>query len=160
MCGICGFTGQPEPLLLERMMRRLEHRGPDEEGSYTEPEVSLGARRLRVIDLKGGHQPMTNETGTVRVILNGEIYNYRELRSELIRKGHRFVSESDTEVLVHLYEEDGEDGVQRLRGMFAYAIWDGPRRALLLLRDRLGTKPLYYAAHADRLLFASELPAL
>jgi asparagine synthase (glutamine-hydrolysing) len=162
MCGICGFTGEPDPTLLERMMRRLEHRGPDEEGAHSESAVSLGVRRLRVIDPKGGHQPMTNETSTIWVVLNGEIYNYRELKEELIRKGHRFTSESDTEVLVHLYEEEGEDGVHRLRGMFAYALWDAPRQTLLLVRDRLGIKPLYYAERdsAHALAFASELPAL
>ena len=123
-------------------------------------------RRLRVIDPAGGHQPFTNETGTVWVVMNGEIYNYRELRDELIKKGHRFVSNCDTEVLVHLYEQEGEDGVHRLRGMFAYALWDRERQTLLLVRDRLGIKPLYYTVRAGRtegeggVVFASELPAL
>jgi len=166
MCGICGFTGQGEPALLDGMLRRLIHRGPDEEGRHQEPGVTLGVRRLRVIDPELGHQPMTNETGTVWVALNGEIYNYRELRDELIQKGHQFVSSCDTEVLVHLYEQDGEEGVHRLRGMFAYALWDRERQTLLLVRDRLGIKPLYYAVQASdtegerRLVFASELPAL
>src|SRR5436853_2029719 len=166
MCGICGFTGQGEPALLDGMLQRLVHRGPDEEGRHQEPGVALGVRRLRVIDLELGHQPMTNETGTVWVVLNGEIYNYRELREELILKGHRFVSNCDTEVLVHLYEQDGEEGIHRLRGMFAFALWDRARQTLLLVRDRLGIKPLYYAAQAGdtggerRLVFASELPAL
>ncbi len=148
------------------MLNRLVLRGPDEEGRHLEPGVALGIRRLCVIDPAGGHQPIANETGTVRVVLNGEIYNYRELREELIGKGHRFATNSDTEVLVHLYEQEGEDGLHRLRGMFAYALWDRPRRTLLLVRDRLGIKPLYYAVQAERgtgesgLAFASELPAL
>lgn len=152
--------------MLEPMLRRLVHRGPDEEGRHEEPGISLGVRRLRVIDPEGGHQPVSNETGTVWVVLNGEIYNYRELREELIRKGHRFVSRCDTEVLVHLYEQEGEEGVRRLRGMFAYALWDRERKTLLLVRDRMGIKPLYYAlgqATGDgsrELAFASELPAL
>ena len=123
------------------MLQRLVHRGPDEEGRHQEPGVALGVRRLRVIDLELGHQPMTNETGTVWVVLNGEIYNYRELREELILKGHRFVSNCDTEVLVHLYEQDGEEGIHQLRGMFAFALWDRARQTLLLVRDRLGIKP-------------------
>ncbi|HKN48826.1 MAG TPA: asparagine synthase (glutamine-hydrolyzing), partial [Actinomycetota bacterium] len=166
MCGICGFAGPGDAAVLDRMMRRLEHRGPDEEGRHLEPGITLGARRLRVIDPAGGHQPITNETGTIWVVMNGEIYNYRELRDELIKKGHRFVSNCDTEVLVHLYEQEGENGVHRLRGMFAYALWDRERQTLLLVRDRLGIKPLYYTVRAGRpegerrVVFASELPAL
>jgi len=166
MCGICGFAGIGDEAVLGRMMRRLEHRGPDENGRHLEPGVMLGVQRLCVIDPKGGHQPIANETGSVWVVMNGEIYNYRELRDELIKKGHRFVSNSDTEVLVHLYEEEGEDGVHRLRGMFAYALWDRERQMLLLVRDRLGIKPLYYAVRrggvngGGGLVFASELPAL
>jgi len=166
MCGICGFAGTGDEAALGRMMRRLEHRGPDENGRHLEPGVMLGIQRLCVIDPKGGQQPITNETGSVWVVMNGEIYNYRELRDELIKKGHRFVSNVDTEVLVHLYEEEGEDGVGRLRGMFAYALWDRERQTLLLVRDRLGIKPLYYAvrrgggAGESSLVFASELPAL
>ncbi len=166
MCGICGYTGDGGPDLLDRMLRRLLHRGPDEEGRYREQGVGLGIRRLRVIDPAGGRQPVANESGTVRAVLNGEIYNYRELRDELIRKGHRFSSHGDTEVLVHLYEEEGEAAVSRLRGMFAYALWDRERETLWLVRDRLGIKPLYYAIRPDgqggssRVIFASELPAL
>jgi asparagine synthase (glutamine-hydrolysing) len=145
MCGICGFVGQGDEGALDHMLRRLQHRGPDEEGRYRDPGVMLGVRRLRVIDPEGGHQPVANETGTIRVVLNGEIYNYRELREELIRKGHRFTSNCDTEVLVHLYEEEGEDGVDRLRGMFAFALWDRQRETLLLVRDLMGIKPLYIA---------------
>jgi asparagine synthase (glutamine-hydrolysing) len=160
MCGICGFSGGPDPALLDRMVRRLEHRGPDEEGLHSDAAMSLGVRRLRVIDPIGGHQPIGNETGTVWAVLNGEIYNYRELRNELVRKGHRFASASDTEVLVHLYEQEGEEAVRRLRGMFAYAIWDQERQTLLLARDRFGIKPLYYTMSRGRLAFASEMPAL
>lgn len=163
MCGIAGFTGQGEPDQLDQMLMRLVHRGPDDAGRHLEPGVALGARRLRVIDLEGGHQPFTNETGTVWVALNGEIYNYRALRDELLKKGHRFTSHCDTEVLVHLYEQEGEEGVRRLRGMFAYALWDRDRETLLLVRDRFGIKPLYYArrgAPTHGVAFASELPAL
>ncbi len=165
MCGICGFVGQPDVNVLDRMLTRLVHRGPDEEGRHQEPGASLGVRRLRVIDPQGGRQPVTNETGRVWAVLNGEIYNYRELREELIHKGHRFVSHCDTEVLVHLYEEEGEGAVHRLRGMFAFAVWDQERESLLLVRDRLGIKPLYYtiqpiAEGQRRVVFSSELPSL
>lgn len=165
MCGICGFVGQPDKDILDRMLTRLVHRGPDEEGRHQGPGVSLGVRRLRVIDPEGGKQPVSNETGRVWAVLNGEIYNYRELREELIHKGHRFVSQCDTEVLVHLYEEEGAGAVHRLRGMFAFALWDETRQMLVLVRDRLGIKPLYYAVREDsggrhRLLFSSELPSL
>lgn len=166
MCGICGYTGDGAPDLLDRMLNRLVHRGPDEEGRHHERGVGLGVRRLRVIDPEGGRQPVVNETGAVRAVLNGEIYNYRELREELVRKGHRFASHGDTEVLVHLYEEEGEAAVSRLRGMFAYALWDRERETLWLVRDRLGVKPLYYAILPDghgesgHVMFASELPSL
>jgi len=166
MCGICGIVGDNDSVLLERMLARLIHRGPDDEGMHSAAGVALGARRLRVIDPRGGHQPVRNETGSVWAVLNGEIYNYRELREELIQKGHRFQSDCDTEVLVHLYEEEGPEGVYRLRGMFAYAIWDRERELVLLVRDRLGIKPLYYsvqpglAGAAHRILFSSELPSL
>ncbi|MEW6544190.1 MAG: asparagine synthase (glutamine-hydrolyzing) [Nitrospirota bacterium] len=166
MCGICGIVGDGTDAELDRMMGRIVHRGPDESGRHREPGIRIGVQRLRVIDPKGGHQPIANETGTVWVVLNGEIYNYRELREELTQKGHRFTTNCDTEVLVHLYEQEGEEGVQRLRGMFAYALWDRERQTLLLVRDRLGIKPLYYAARPGGtaglpgLAFASELPAL
>ena len=166
MCGICGMIGWEDDSAFERMLRRLIHRGPDEEGRYAEPGLRLGARRLRVIDPEGGSQPVTNEDGTVRVILNGEIYNFRELRDELIRKGHRLVSRCDTEVLAHLYEEEGEGVASRLRGMFAFALWDRRRGTLLLARDRFGIKPLYYTEGPGTgqgkrtLTFASELPSL
>jgi asparagine synthase (glutamine-hydrolysing) len=166
MCGICGFVGDNDPVLLDRMLDRLVHRGPDEEGTHQDVGVAFGARRLQVIDPTGGHQPVRNETGSVWAVLNGEIYNYRELRSELIQKGHRFQSDCDTEVLVHLYEEEGPEAVYRLRGMFAYAIWDRERDLVLLVRDRLGIKPLYYSVQPEkagtghRVIFSSELPSL
>ncbi len=166
MCGIAGFLGTSDPTLLDRMLSRLIHRGPDDAGQHCEPGVALGTRRLRVIDPEGGHQPIANETKSVWVVLNGEIYNYRELRDDLIRKGHRFLTQCDTEVLVHLYEQEGEEGVRRLRGMFAYALWDRERRVLVLARDPLGIKPLYYATPGKapdselRIVFSSELPSL
>lgn len=166
MCGICGVIGSEPAEWLDRMLPALRHRGPDDEGRYLSPGVGIGARRLQVIDPQGGHQPMSNETGTVRVALNGEIYNYRELQDELMRKGHRFSSHCDTEVLAHLYEEEGTAGVKRLRGMFAFALWDSERETLLLARDRMGIKPLYYATGEGEagarfhLAFSSELPSL
>src|SRR5215813_2133324 len=131
MCGICGKVGLDEgariaPGLVERMMKRLEHRGPDDNGMYSEPQAVLGHTRLSIIDLKSGQQPITNENGTVWIVFNGEIYNYRGLRNELVQKGHRFATQTDTEVIVHLYEEYGPECVTRLRGMFAFAIWDAP----------------------------------
>lgn len=160
MCGICGFHNCEGSARLDTMLNRLVHRGPDEGGRHVEEGVGIGIRRLSIIDVDGGHQPVANERGTVRVVQNGEIYNYRDLREELQRKGHRFSSNSDTEVIVHLYEEEGEEMVHRLRGMFAIAVWDREKRQLLLYRDRLGIKPLYYVSYRGGLLFASELDAL
>ena len=142
------------------MLKRMVHRGPDEEGKHIEQGLALGVRRLSIIDPEGGHQPAVNETKTIWVVLNGEIYNYRELRDELICKGHQFATRSDTEVIVHLYEEKGEAMVHRLRGMFGIALWDSEKRIFLLIRDRLGIKPLYYTEHKGALIFASELGAL
>jgi asparagine synthase (glutamine-hydrolysing) len=142
------------------MCAALEHRGPDSRGMHIDAGVGLGIQRLRVIDLATGDQPIYNEDGSIVVVLNGEIYNYRELRAELERSGHRFATRSDTEVIAHLYEQDGRDLVHRLHGMFALAVWDAKRRRLLLARDRVGKKPLYYAQLGDRLSFASELCAL
>ena len=165
MCGICGFVGLHDEPLLRRMTRRLVHRGPDDEGFFLDGKdgatgVGLGMRRLSIIDLDGGRQPIANEDRTVRVVFNGEIYNYRELREALLAKGHAFSTQSDTEVIVHLYEEHGEACVERLQGMFAFALWDASREQLLLARDRLGIKPLYYAVRHGALVFASELKAL
>ncbi|HET8651436.1 MAG TPA: asparagine synthase (glutamine-hydrolyzing), partial [Gaiellaceae bacterium] len=165
MCGICGqiaLAGDraPDPELIARMTSSLVHRGPDSDGSTIDGPVGLGVRRLSIIDLEGGNQPIANEDGTVHVVQNGEIYNFRELRAELEQAGHRFSTRSDTETLVHLYEEAGEGFAERLRGMFAVAIWDARRRRLVVARDRFGIKPLYYREHGGELTFASELRAL
>jgi asparagine synthase (glutamine-hydrolysing) len=164
MCGITGvYQNGGEPVAhetLAAMMGVIGHRGPDDEGSYIEDGIGLGMRRLSIIDLEGGKQPIANEDGSVITVFNGEIYNYRELRSELSGRGHKFASASDTEVIVHLYEEFGDECVQRLRGMFAFALWDSRRRRLLIARDRLGIKPLYYAESRGRLVFASEVKAI
>src|SRR5262245_41758857 len=165
MCGIAGvlFADPARPVdpdTLRRMGRAIAHRGPDGEGFWTEPGVGLVHRRLAIIDLSGGGQPLGNEDGSVQVVFNGEIYNFQELRDGLEAKGHRFRTRSDTEVLVHLYEEEGDWLVERLRGMFTFALWDRPRRRLLLARDRLGIKPLYVYRDAEKLLFGSELKAI
>lgn len=163
MCGICGFFGQDAAVskeTLERMNRTLVRRGPDEGGEFQEAGVGVAMRRLSIIDLAGGRQPIQNEDGTVWVVFNGEIYNYRELRAELQQRGHRFQTHSDTEVIVHLYEEYGDDLVHHLRGMFAFALWDARRRRGLIVRDRLGIKPLFYARVGDILLFGSEIKAI
>jgi asparagine synthase (glutamine-hydrolysing) len=160
MCGICGFNWTDERLI-ERMKAQLVHRGPDDHGSYVADGVSLGHRRLSIIDLsEAGRQPLSNEDGTVWITFNGEIYNQLELRSRLQSKGHVFRSRSDTEAIVHAYEEYGLDFARHLTGMFALAIWDAPRRRLVLARDRLGLKPLYYTLAHGRLRFASEIKAL
>jgi len=139
------------------MCSAIVHRGPDDEGVYLGDGVALGMRRLSIIDLEGGHQPISNEDRSVWIVFNGEIYNYRELRRDLERRGHVFQTDSDTETIVHLYEDQGARCVERLRGMFAFAIWDERRRQLLLARDRLGIKPLYYTERDNELIFASEL---
>jgi asparagine synthase (glutamine-hydrolysing) len=162
MCGICG---QYDPAgvdagQLRRMMDAVAHRGPDDEGHYVDGPIGLGNRRLSIIDLQRGHQPISNESGTVWVVFNGEIYNYRQLRAELEQHGHRFRSSGDTEVIVHLYEQLGEACVTLLRGMFAFALWDAQEAKLLLARDHIGQKPLFYARQAGSLLFASELKAI
>ena len=165
MCGIFGFFGiEGEPPahvdVLDAMARAILHRGPDGGGAHCDGSLGIGMRRLSIIDLDTGSQPLANEDGTVWVVFNGEIYNYRELRAELRARGHRFSTASDTEVIVHLWEDLGERCVERLRGMFAFAVWDAPRRTLLLARDRLGIKPLYYAETPQGLVFGSELKAL
>jgi asparagine synthase (glutamine-hydrolysing) len=164
VCGIVGQAsreGRPgDRATLERMCAALEHRGPDSRGLHVDAGVGLGIQRLRVIDLATGDQPIFNEDRSVVVVLNGEIYNYRELRAELERSGHGFTTRSDTEVIAHLYEEDGARLVHRLHGMFGLAVWDARRRRLLLARDRVGKKPLYYAHLGEQLSFASELAAL
>jgi asparagine synthase (glutamine-hydrolysing) len=167
VCGITGILRLAPSAAIERdtvaaMTRALVHRGPDDEGFYDEPRgrCALGFRRLSIIDLDTGHQPISNEDGTIWVVLNGEIYNYRELRAALQARGHRFRTQSDTEVIVHLFEEAGEACLDRLAGMFAIAIWDARRGQLTLARDRFGKKPLAYAVHGQRLYFGSELKAL
>jgi asparagine synthase (glutamine-hydrolysing) len=168
MCGIAGYLGREHPQLGAAMAARLRHRGPDDAGECVLPlrdgsACVLAHQRLSIIDIPGGHQPQTNEDDTVHVVYNGETYNFRELRRDLEALGHRFKTRSDTEVIVHLYEEHGVDCVQHLRGMFAFALWDAKRERLLLARDRLGVKPLYYALPADgdiRIAFASELKGL
>ena len=163
MCGICGIAlrdGAVDRERLAAMSATLEHRGPDSDGMHVDGSVGLAARRLSIIDLAHGDQPIANEDGTVHVVQNGEIYNYRELMFELARAGHRFRTHCDTEVLVHAYEEWGGDFARRLRGMFAVAIWDARRRRLVLARDAFGIKPLYYRATDDGIEFASELRAL
>jgi asparagine synthase (glutamine-hydrolysing) len=163
MCGICGIASSDGPVDADRvaaMSATLVHRGPDSFGEFSDGTAALAARRLSIIDLETGDQPIANEDGTLHVVQNGEIYNYRELRAELERSGHRFRTRGDTEVLLHLYEQHGDKFAERLRGMFAIAIWDGRRRRLVLARDRFGIKPLYYRAQAGELAFASELRAL
>src|SRR5690242_7617370 len=145
---------------MKAMGDAIAHRGPDAEGFWNEAGVGLVHRRLSIIDLSGGDQPIGNEDGSVQVVFNGEIYNFQELRAGLEARGHRFRTHSDTEVLVHLYEEEGEHLVGRLRGMFAFALWDRRRRRLLLARDRVGIKPLYIYRDAEKLLFGSEIKAL
>jgi asparagine synthase (glutamine-hydrolysing) len=163
MCGICGYFGEGAGIseeALGRMNQAIVRRGPDDSGSLRAPGVGLAMRRLSIIDLGGGHQPIYNEDRTVAVVFNGEIYNYRELREALRRRGHRFATDSDTEVIVHLYEEHGDDLVHHLRGMFAFALWDARRRRGLIARDRLGIKPLFYAQRGDTLVFGSEIKAV
>src|SRR3989454_4752147 len=163
MCGICGIAsshGRADVDRVAAMSATLVHRGPDSFGEYVDGAVAIAARRLSIIDLETGDQPIANEDGTIHVVQNGELYNYRELRRDLERAGHRFRTSGDTEVLLHLYEEHGDTFAGRLRGMFAIAIWDARRRRLVLARDRFGIKPLYYRAADGELAFASELRAL
>lgn len=165
MCGIAGVleyadAEAADEQVVHEMLTAILHRGPDELGVHHEPGVALGTRRLSIIDPPGSHQPIANEDGRIVVAFNGELYNYRELRRRLIASGHAFKSDGDTEVLVHLYEEVGDRCVDELRGMFAFAIWDASRRRVLLARDRLGIKPLYWFDDGERLLFGSEIKAL
>src|SRR2546422_5412725 len=175
MCGIAGFAESPQsdrfspfsPFgqderreLVHRMCQAIRHRGPDDEGLLVDEGVALGMRRLSIIDLSTGHQPIHNEDRTVWIVFNGEIYNFRELRAELEAAGHRFYTSTDTEVIVHAYEEWGTKAIARLRGMFGLAIWDVKSKSLLVARDRIGIKPLYYADANGRLYFGSELKSL
>lgn len=163
MCGIAGIiniSSPPQKSLMEMMCGIMKHRGPDGEGCYMEGAVALGHRRLSIIDLEGGKQPLSNEDGTVWITYNGEIYNFPVLRKELIEKGHRFKTKSDTETIVHAYEEYGVQCLEKLRGMFAFGIWDDKKKRLFLARDRLGKKPLYYFSDSKKFIFASELKAI
>jgi asparagine synthase (glutamine-hydrolysing) len=165
MCGIAGkfntsFDGVVAEQTIRQMCQTIAHRGPDDEGVYVKGGVGLGMRRLSIIDVSGGRQPIHNEDKTIWVVFNGEIYNFPELRTELERTGHRFYTSTDTEVIVHLYEEFGSDCVKKLRGMFAFAVFDERRHSLLLARDRLGKKPLHYALTGETLLFGSEIKAI
>jgi len=165
MCGICGIVrmtppGRVDEDVLRRMRDTMVHRGPDDEGLFISGNVGLGHRRLSIVDLSGGHQPMANADETIWITYNGELYNFRELRAEMEARGHAFRTKSDTEVVLRAYEMFGDRCVEHLHGMFAFAIWDGQRQRLLLARDRLGIKPLYYATHDGMLLFASEIKAI
>lgn len=162
MCGICGKLSPAGVRLqdLQRMAQAIAHRGPDDEGFYVDGCIGLGNRRLSVIDVGGGHQPLGNEDGTIWIVYNGEIYNHRQLRHELEQQGHTFGTRTDTEVIVHLYEEWGDRCVEKLSGMFAFALWDSRRARLVLARDPLGQKPLFFARMGDDFLFASEIKAI
>src|SRR5215475_1439739 len=165
MCGICGIvnfnvTEPVDPRLVERMTNAQAHRGPDDSGCFVEGNAGLGHRRLSIIDLSGGKQPIFNEDGSVVVVFNGEIYNYSDLTADLAARGHNFATRSDTETIVHAYEEYGDSCMRDFRGMFAFAIWDRRRKRLLLVRDRLGIKPVYYYASKDFVVFASEIKSL
>src|SRR5579871_5793134 len=165
MCGIAGIlefgqNAHADGAILQRMCDVMAHRGPDDDGIFTQGRVGLGMRRLSIVDLATGHQPIGNEDGSIVIVFNGEIYNHRALREQLIARGHRYRSQSDTETIVHLYEEYGRNCVQHLRGMFAFAIWDARSRRLFCARDRLGIKPFYYHLSPERFLFGSEIKAL
>jgi len=167
MCGVCGVIqvgGEPRHVLadgvLDRMTDAMEHRGPNDRGTHVSPGAAIGARRLSIVDVEGGHQPFSNEDGSVWAAQNGELYNHAQIREDLRRRGHRFASRCDTEILPHLYEEYGPMFPERLRGMFAIAVWDQKRQRGVVARDRLGIKPVYYADCGDTLVFASELKSL
>ena len=165
MCGIYGIIsltdgGRRPPETLDRMGDSILHRGPDDSGRYADGELLLGMRRLSIIDVSGGHQPIASEDGQVVVVCNGEIYNFRELRRELEARGHRFATHSDSEVAVHAYEEFGDEFLKKLEGMFGLALWDRRRRRLLVARDAYGIKPIYYLQNGSELIFASEAKAI
>src|SRR3954449_1380069 len=165
MCGIAGIVASDrlEADDRDRVIRMrdvIAHRGPDDTGIFLDAQAGLGHRRLSIVDVAAGHQPLSNEDGTVWIAFNGEIYNHADVRVALEGAGHRYRTRCDTETIVHAYEQWGDACVDHLRGMFAFAIWDAPRRRLLLARDRLGVKPLYWAMAGDRLLFGSEIKAI
>src|SRR5215813_12420469 len=166
MCGIVGISGTELTEnaaardLIASMLGVIEHRGPDDDGHYIEPGVAMGMRRLAIIDLATGRQPISNEDGSIWIVFNGEIYNYRELRELLLARGHKLRTRTDTETIAHLYEDEGERCVERLRGMFAFAVWDRRERRLFIARDRVGKKPLHYALAGGTLVFGSEIKSL
>ncbi len=165
MCGIVGtldWSGRhpPDSGLLRQMLGVIRHRGPDEFGVYLDRQVALGCARLSIIDLDTGQQPICNEDGSLWIVQNGEVYNYLELRSGLVQRGHRFTTKTDTEVILHLFEEQGQACLERLNGQFAIAIWDSVRETLFLARDRLGIRPLFYAELPQGMVFGSEIKAL
>src|SRR5271165_7184353 len=165
MCGIAGILefgrdARASASALREMCRVITHRGPDDEGFYTDGCLGIGMRRLSIVDLATGHQPISNEDGSLWIVFNGEIYNHLALREQLVARGHRYTTHSDTETVIHLFEEYGADCVQHLRGMFAFAIWNRNTKTLFIARDRLGIKPLYYKLTSERLLFGSEIKAL
>jgi len=160
MCGICGYLNWDNREAFQQMLDAMYLRGPDEEGWHVEENMAIGIRRLSIIDVAGGQQPAVNEDGTVRAVLNGELYNYRQIRKELVEKGHVFKSHSDTEIIVHLYEEEKEQFVHKLRGMFGIALWDSNAQKMLVIRDRLGIKPLFFHELGETIIFASDLTAL
>src|SRR2546430_896262 len=163
MCGIAGYflrEGEARLSDVRVMCDVIRHRGPDDEGYHVDEGCAIGMRRLSIIDLSTGHQPMSNEDGSVWIVFNGEIYEYQALREWLLMRGHQFRTRSDTECILHLYEEEGVEGINRLRGMFAFCIWDARRRRVLLARDRFGKKPLYYAVRPEGIYFGSELKCL
>ncbi len=160
MCGIAGVYGLSDKELVRRMCDKIVHRGPDDHGYYVDDEISLGMRRLSIIDLITGKQPIFNEDKSIVIVFNGEIYNFKELREELERRGHRFYTNTDTEVIVHAYEEYGYDCVKKFNGMFAFAIWNSEKKELFLARDRIGIKPLYYTLLDGHLFFASEIKSI
>ena len=162
MCGFTGFTGNlaNKEEIIEKMMNRIIHRGPDSSGIHSDDNVTLGFRRLSIIGLENGSQPMYNEDGSIVIVFNGEIYNYEIIKEELLKKGHIFKSEADTEVLVHLYEEKGMDMLKEIRGMFAFVIYDTNKKELFAVRDFFGIKPFYYSNINGNLIFGSEIKSL
>jgi asparagine synthase (glutamine-hydrolysing) len=167
MCGICGIVqvdGPPREVVeagvLERMTDVMTHRGPNDRGVYAAPGIALGVRRLSIVDVAGGHQPVANEDQTIWAVQNGELYNHELVREQLSRRGHRFRSRCDTEILPHLYEDANEELPRELRGKFGLAVWDEKRRRALVARDRLGVKPIYYSVRGDLVVFASELKSV
>ncbi|MBN2261217.1 MAG: asparagine synthase (glutamine-hydrolyzing), partial [Clostridiales bacterium] len=160
MCGIAGYFGSGSLQLLKDMLKSIHHRGPDGEGTFVAHNVGLGIKRLAIVDVDHGNQPIHNEDETLWIVYNGEIYNYQELKNDLIKKGHKFYTDTDTETILHAYQEWGSDCLKFLNGMFAFAIWDTKKKNVFLARDRLGIKPLYYFSNPEKLIFASEIKAL